>query len=45
MEGEHEQNEYRRNPETSFMLSPMTTNMNQMSSEEMEGKYKIVAIT
>jgi hypothetical protein len=35
MEGAHEQNEYRKNPETNFMLSAKRTKMNRKSSEEM----------
>jgi len=41
MEGTHEQNEYRKNPKTNFMLSAKRTKINQTSSEEMGGKYEI----
>jgi hypothetical protein len=42
MEGTHEQNEYKNNPETDFMLSVKRTKINQMSNEEMGGKYKTI---
>jgi hypothetical protein len=38
MEGTCEENGYRRNPITNFMLTAMRTKINQMYSEEMGGK-------
>jgi hypothetical protein len=40
MGGKHEQNEYRRNPKTDFMLSAEGTKINWMSNEEMGRKYE-----
>jgi hypothetical protein len=42
MEGNHEQNEYRKNPKTNFTLSAKRTKFNQMSSEEIGAEYETV---
>jgi hypothetical protein len=38
IEGSGEQNEYRKNPKTNFMLSVEKTKVNRTSNEEMGGK-------
>jgi hypothetical protein len=42
MDGVCEQNEYRKNLKTNFVLSATRTKINQMSDEEIEGKYETV---
>jgi hypothetical protein len=42
MEGTYEKNDYRKNPKTNLLLSAKGTKINQMTNEEMGGKYETV---